>query len=143
MKKLSLIFPFFFLLSCSQPPQSSTHVYFSPPGELLERAVVDAIDEAHSQILVQAYGFTNDNICDALKRARRRHVRIKVLLDKSNETVVNSCIDEMEKLHIPTRIDAEGGIAHNKVMIIDSMTTITGNSTSQNMPSTMKKTLLS
>ncbi len=35
-------------------------------------------------------------------------------------------MEEIEKLHVTPRIDDEGGIAHNKVMIIDSMITISG-----------------
>ena len=118
------------LSSCSTVSQQSVnHVkaYFSPPGKHLEEVVVEAIDNAKSQILVQAYGFSNDEICAALIRAKKdRKVKIKILLDKSNETSQKSCMEDMEKIHVTPRIDDEGGIAHNKVMIIDSMITISG-----------------
>lgn len=123
MKKYALLI--LVLASCSSTQQTSITPYFSPPGPPLENIVVAAIDSAHSQILVQAFDLNSDAICAALKRAYRNHVRVKVLVDKRNETENNSCIDE-PGWRIPTRIDDEGGYAHNKIMIIDSSIVITG-----------------
>jgi phosphatidylserine/phosphatidylglycerophosphate/cardiolipin synthase-like enzyme len=111
------------LISCSSSRQP-VKVYFD--GDSIENAVIEAINSAHSLILIQAYGFNNENICSALKKAKRKKVKIRLILDQSNENNKNSCMNEMEVLHVPTRIGNEGGIAHNKIMIIDSRFTITG-----------------
>jgi phospholipase D len=126
MKKLFSVLILLGLSSCS--PSQSIQVYFTPPGQPVEDIVVSQIEMAHSQILVEAYGFTSDKIDAALKSARRnRGVEVNVIFDKSNEGSDRSKLQGMVNGHrINVYIDDEPGIAHNKVMIIDSLITITG-----------------
>jgi phosphatidylserine/phosphatidylglycerophosphate/cardiolipin synthase-like enzyme len=49
-----------------------------------------------------------------------------VLLDKSNRTDKYSAADFLANQGVPTKIDANHAISHNKVMIIDGETVITG-----------------
>ena len=58
--------------------------------------------------------------------AHRRNVRIEVLLDDSNETEKYSEADFLAQSGIPTYVDGEHAIAHNKIMILDGQTVITG-----------------
>ena len=125
---LSILFSVFVLSSCAT---QSPKVYFAPPGDTIENVIVREIDAAQSQILVEAYGFTSDKIVEALIRAQNRHVNndtidVEALLDRSNETAVYSKWKLLRKAHIPIRIDDEGHIAHNKIMIIDRKIVITG-----------------
>lgn len=98
---------------------------FSPNGDGV-RIVVEAIDRARRQILVQAYGFTEAHIIRALVRAHDRGVEVRVILDKSNETERYSGATYLLHHEIPTYIDDTVAIAHNKVMVIDADTVITG-----------------
>jgi phosphatidylserine/phosphatidylglycerophosphate/cardiolipin synthase-like enzyme len=50
----------------------------------------------------------------------------KKILDKSNRSQRYSAADFTHNMGIPTYIDAEHAIAHNKIMIIDKGTVITG-----------------
>jgi len=110
-------------------------VYFSPRGGATF-AVRQALDNAKSSVLVQAYSFTSAPIAEALVRAHKRGVKIRVLLDKSQKTEKYSSADFLANAGIPTSISAGGGsafggdaahaIAHNKVMIIDDEIVITG-----------------
>lgn len=100
-------------------------VYFSPRGGATE-AVVREIASARSEVLVQAYSFTSAPIAKALLDARRRGVRIEVVLDKSQRKQKYSSADFLAHGGIPTYIDTRHAIAHNKVMIIDRSTLITG-----------------
>jgi phosphatidylserine/phosphatidylglycerophosphate/cardiolipin synthase-like enzyme len=59
-------------------------VAFSPHGQG-EALIVSAIGSAKTQILVQAYGFSNKAILAALADAKKRGVDVKVILDKSND----------------------------------------------------------
>lgn len=100
-------------------------VFFSPKGGCTE-AVCRELRKAKKSVHVQAYSFTNKDIAKALVDAHRRGVKVSILLDKSQETEQYSEADFTSHAGIPTSIDAAHAIAHNKVMIIDEATVITG-----------------
>jgi phosphatidylserine/phosphatidylglycerophosphate/cardiolipin synthase-like enzyme len=100
-------------------------VHFSPKGGATE-TVVQEISHAKSQILVQAYSFTSAPIAKALIDASKRGVKIHAVLDKSNETQKYSAATFLFNAGIETQIDDQHAIAHNKIIIIDNTTVITG-----------------
>jgi len=100
-------------------------VYFSPRGGATE-AIVKEINTAKSEILVQAYSFTSKPIAKALIDARKRGIKIEVVLDKSQRKEKYTSADFIAHAGIPTFIDDTHAIAHNKIMIIDRTTLITG-----------------
>jgi phosphatidylserine/phosphatidylglycerophosphate/cardiolipin synthase-like enzyme len=100
-------------------------VYFSPSGGATV-AIVKEISKAKSEILVQAYSFTSKEIAKALVDAHKRGVHTEIILDKSNKSQKYSAADFTRNMGIPTYIDAEHQIAHNKVMVIDKETVVTG-----------------
>ena len=100
-------------------------VYFSPQGGCTE-AVVASLDQSTNSVLVQAYSFTSAPIAKALVNAEKRGVKVQVILDKSNRTEKYSSADFLQRAGIPTYIDAKHAIAHNKIMVIDSKTVLTG-----------------
>lgn len=98
---------------------------FSPRGGCTE-AVVNEIRRARQQIFVQAYSFTSQPISGALVEAHQRGVQVFIVLDKSQRTEQYSGADFVANAGIPTLIDAAHAIAHNKIMLIDGQTIITG-----------------
>jgi phosphatidylserine/phosphatidylglycerophosphate/cardiolipin synthase-like enzyme len=100
-------------------------VYFSPKGGCTQ-AIVRELRAAQQSILVQAYSFTSAPIAAALVEAARRGILIEVVLDKSNRTGKYSSADFVAHAGIPTWIDERHAIAHNKVIIIDEATIVTG-----------------
>jgi phosphatidylserine/phosphatidylglycerophosphate/cardiolipin synthase-like enzyme len=104
-------------------------VYFSPNGGA-ESAAVDAIEHAQRSILVQAYSFTAAPIYKALATAHARGVDVRVLVDK--EAAGGDFRGQGARYDIahgvPLWVDyiPGKGIAHNKVIIIDGATVITG-----------------
>lgn len=100
-------------------------VYFSPEGGCTD-AVVRTLNNAQQSVRVQAYSFTSAPIAKALVQAARRGVQVEVILDKSQRTEHYSSADFLSRAGIPTYIDAAHAIAHNKVMIVDGETVITG-----------------
>jgi len=100
-------------------------VYFSPNAGCTD-AIVKEIKAASSVIRVQAYSFTSKPIAEALMDAHKRGVDVQVILDKSQRTANYSSADFIAHAGIPTFIDAEHAIAHNKIIIIDNNTVITG-----------------
>ena len=104
---------------------AETTVYFSPNGGATE-AIVRELGSAQHSIMVQAYSFTSAPIAKALLDAHKRGVKILAVLDKSNQTDKYSAATFLENAGIPVLIDAEHAIAHNKVIVIDDSTVLTG-----------------
>lgn len=100
-------------------------VFFSPKGGCQE-AIVQEIQKARREILVQAYSFTADPITLALVEAKKRGVQVDILLDHSNEKESYSDLKIFLEHGLDPRIDHEHAIAHNKIILIDKRTIITG-----------------
>ena len=108
-----------------KPTTCNWEVYFSPHGGCTE-AIIRELNKAKSTVLVQAYTFTSAPIAKALLNAHRKGVKVEVILDKSQRTQKYSSATFLYNQGIPVKIDAQHAIAHNKVMIIDGETVITG-----------------
>ncbi|HOF77241.1 MAG TPA: phospholipase D-like domain-containing protein [Smithellaceae bacterium] len=65
-------------------------------------------------------------IAAALVRAHKRGIDVRVILDKNQKKDGYSSATFLKNAGIPTFIDSAHAIAHNKVMIIDAETVITG-----------------
>ena len=100
-------------------------VYFSPCGGCTD-AIVGELNKATKEILVQAYSFTSQPIAKALVDAHKRGVHTEIILDKSQRGKKYGAADFTAHMGIPTNIDSAHAIAHNKVMVIDQETVITG-----------------
>src|SRR5215470_13314866 len=106
-------------------PEPGWHVYFSP-NHGATTAVVEALDAARTSVLVQAYSFTSAPIAKALALAHARGVGVRVILDRRETGAKYSSADFLAHAGIATLIDGAHAIAHNKVMVIDGETVITG-----------------
>ena len=113
------------LCTCVVKTSAGWEVYFSPEGGCTE-AVVREIGKAKNEVLVQAYSFTSKPIFDALVAAHRRDVNVKAIFDKSDATGKESLAKTLAGTGIPCWLDQRHAIAHNKVMIVDQSTVITG-----------------
>jgi phosphatidylserine/phosphatidylglycerophosphate/cardiolipin synthase-like enzyme len=100
-------------------------VYFTP-GDQTTAALVNELNSAKRVIQVQAYSFTSAPIAKALVDAKRRGVDVIAILDRSNMSSQYSSADFLTHGSVSTYIDAKHAIAHNKVMIIDDETLVTG-----------------
>ena len=100
-------------------------VYFSP-SDPVASVIVKTIDASQHEVLVQAYGFTHNGIAQALVRAHRRGVNVRVLLDQRSQATNQYVMGVLTEAHIALRQDGKHAIAHNKVMVIDQNLVITG-----------------
>ena len=98
---------------------------FTPPSNCA-RLITDVIDKARNTIHMQAYGLTHPEIINSLIKANERGVKVRVLLDRSNLTQKYSKIEELKQAGIEVGVDMVSGIAHNKIIIVDHHTTVTG-----------------
>lgn len=132
---LKKIFSVFFLISIFHVPISlaishsnncpKIQVCFTP-GQNCTAEITDVIDAAKQSIFVQAYSFTSVPIAAHLIAAKKRGVKVNVILDKSQKTQRYSASRFLVNQHIPCWIDYKPAIAHNKIMIIDEKEVITG-----------------
>jgi phosphatidylserine/phosphatidylglycerophosphate/cardiolipin synthase-like enzyme len=84
---------------------TTTEVYFSPHGSCT-RAIVDQIDNAKLEILVQAYSFTSAPIAKDLINVHKRGVHVEIILDNSNRSKKYSAGDFTAHLGVTTYIDS-------------------------------------
>src|SRR5262249_45629818 len=98
---------------------------FSPKGGCTD-AVVRELQQARHEIKVLAYSFSSKPIAQSLIDAHKRGVRVEVLLDRSNEQEEYSDLHLFTQNGVAVHVDAHHAIAHNKVMLIDGKTIITG-----------------
>jgi phosphatidylserine/phosphatidylglycerophosphate/cardiolipin synthase-like enzyme len=112
-------------LSVARSCTAEVEVFFSPKGGCTE-AVVSELKKAKKSLHVQAYSFTSAPIAAAVVDAHKRGVFVVIILDKSQRSERYSSADFLSRAGVPTFIDAKHAIAHNKVMVIDGTTVITG-----------------
>ncbi|HWE02077.1 MAG TPA: phospholipase D family protein [Tepidisphaeraceae bacterium] len=99
--------------------------FFSPSGGCTD-AIVAEIGKAKKSLDIQAFSFTSPSIAQAVADAQSRGVSVRVVLDKSQRTDHYSAATFLLNHGIPVYIDEEHAIAHNKIILIDGKTLITG-----------------
>jgi phosphatidylserine/phosphatidylglycerophosphate/cardiolipin synthase-like enzyme len=111
----------------ARPKQDNNEieVFFSPKGGCTE-AIVKELAKAKTSIRIQAYYFTSAPIAKAVVDANRNGIDTIVILDKSQRTASYSSADFLAHSGVVVLIDDKHKIAHNKIMIIDSKSVITG-----------------
>lgn len=105
---------------------NSTYEICFTPGQNCTNLIIKNMDKAKKSLLVQAYSFTSAPIAKAIIDAKKRGVDVKVILDKSQFSQKYSSSKFLMNQEIQIWKDDKVAIAHNKVMIIDDMITITG-----------------
>jgi phosphatidylserine/phosphatidylglycerophosphate/cardiolipin synthase-like enzyme len=114
------------LEAAAQPNEKATiSVYFSPNGGCT-RAILAEISNGKTSILIQAYIFQSADIAKVLVTALKRGVKVEVILDRRQRKETYGIADFLANSGIPTRIDSAHAFAHNKVIVIDEETVITG-----------------
>jgi phosphatidylserine/phosphatidylglycerophosphate/cardiolipin synthase-like enzyme len=113
----------------SPPPVPAADVQwevcFTPGGDCA-KMIVTSIAEARRTIVVQAYSFTSKPIARALVAAHERGVRVTVILDQSSLKEHHASADLLARSGMEVFVDGAHVLAHNKVMVIDDETVITG-----------------
>ena len=100
-------------------------VYFSPNGGCT-KAIIDELNSAKTEILVQLYSFSSWPIANALVDAQERGVKVETILDRKTADPSLKTFIVLQFSKIPIFIDEAHTTAHNTVMILDGQTVITG-----------------
>ncbi len=99
--------------------------YFSPKGgERAREALLEALARAEKEVLVAAFVLTDRELVEALKKAHRRGLSVRVLLEGRN--LGDSREEDLLRAGIPVRQDANPYSMHHKVMVLDGTRVVTG-----------------
>ena len=110
-------------LAAKAPPAPVVDSFFSD----CTAVIVAGIKTAELHVRIQAYGFTSEPIAQALIAAKARGVDVQVIVDHTAALATDAkIIKELTAAGIAVFDDARHAIAHNKIVILDGVTVITG-----------------
>lgn len=95
------------------------------PGQKCQMLLLQHLESAQNSIFVMAYYLTAEPIIDALIEAHDRGVLVHILVDKT-QVGKSPYLKKIIGAGIPVMNDSKVAIAHNKTMIIDGKTLVTG-----------------
>ncbi len=96
---------------------------FFPPWDDAQKQLIQVLDDACEQILVQAFLLTSREVAAGLLDAHRRGVDVRVLADATQHAgTPSSALSKLALAGIPVWLEDRYRHAHNKVMIIDART---------------------
>lgn len=101
-------------------------VCFSPGGKCTN-TIIKETEMATREILVQMFMFTSAPLRNALIKAQKRGINVEVILDKGEQKKQQyKTAKTLSKGGVAVYIDDKHENAHNKIMVIDRETVITG-----------------
>jgi phosphatidylserine/phosphatidylglycerophosphate/cardiolipin synthase-like enzyme len=100
-------------------------VFFSPRGGATA-GIIQVLDGARSEILVQAHTLLSPSMTRSLLDAHERGVRIQVILDKSERQEGLTPAVQLVQAGVPVFLDGAHATANDRVIVIDGRTVITG-----------------
>jgi phosphatidylserine/phosphatidylglycerophosphate/cardiolipin synthase-like enzyme len=114
--------------------QPRVNAYFNYTGaregtqrdEKADEVLVEMIDRARSSVHACAYGFSKQNVIDAMVRAHKRGVDVKIAGDAGHMVGADDGFQAAIENEIPIVVGNEGSIMHNKIFIIDGRFTFAG-----------------
>jgi phosphatidylserine/phosphatidylglycerophosphate/cardiolipin synthase-like enzyme len=106
-------------------PARVSSVHFSPDGGCTAECVA-RIAGAKTSVRVLAYSFTSRPIAEALVEAKDRGIDVRVVLDKEQPLDRHSQMPALVEAGVPVKVDHKHAIMHDKVIIVDGRTVLTG-----------------
>jgi len=110
-----------------RPPQKdvTSHAFFSPGDDCLN-AIITGIEEAAQSIKICVFTISDDRISDAIVRAHRSGIRIKIISDNDKLYDKGSDIRELAAKGLEVRVDKTRSHMHHKFAIFDDTHVLTG-----------------
>jgi len=101
-------------------------VFFSPNGDCI-KGITREIEMGAREILVQAYSFSSAPIRNALINAQKRGAKVDIIFDREEQKDQNyRAAKSFSRSGVTVYLDGNHTVAHNKVIVIDRETVITG-----------------
>jgi len=110
---------------CVALSEKTSSVCFTPDSDCTGQ-IEHLLDSAQKSIHVQAFSFTSSPIAKALNRAQQRGVKVELILDRENAEEQYTPAPDLQRSGVAVWLDGEHQTAHNKIMIVDGETVVTG-----------------
>ncbi len=96
------------------------------PDDPITDAIVAHLNAAQQRVEVLAFAYTSDPIAEAMIGAKQRGVAVRVVMESRNSKGTGSEFEPLQNAGIDVHTDGNCYIMHNKTIIIDGQTVITG-----------------
>ena len=106
--------------------KTSLGVYFSPKANVITSVILPEIKKAQKEILVSAFYLTHKGLIDELIGAKARVIDVKVIIDAVGSSNFKNRISLLRHNGVDVKVENWGGKNHEKNILIDSSTFITG-----------------
>ncbi len=126
MKRMYLLLAVLLFGYCSAG-RAASQVYFSPHGGTRD-GIIKRINRSKGSIVIAVYSLTSGDIAEALGRAAKRGVKIRIVRDyiqSKNKNDENSFL-KAQGIEIQIRKGVGRGIMHNKFVVFDNVEACTG-----------------
>jgi len=88
--------------------------------------IISLIDSAQQGVLVAVFSFTSNPLADALIRAHRRGVEVRVVIEMEQANVRGSEYERLRSAGVAVRLDGNSDLMHHKFMVVDGRVVVTG-----------------
>ena len=99
--------------------------WFSPDDDCV-RKISDLFAEARGSVDVCVFTITDSRIVEAMEKAHRRRVQIRVITDDDKSMDAGSDVDRLQRMGIPVRMDRSEHHMHHKFALFDKARLLTG-----------------
>lgn len=121
--KLKIFLVLLFLVACTDSRDIS--VYFTPSPDC-EDAIVRLIDNTQNSLDAALYTITSKRLSEALMRAQKRGVFVRILTDRLQASNKNSQVRTLKANGVNIRVHSRYKIEHNKFAVFDAQIVSTG-----------------
>lgn len=100
-------------------------VHFSP-GNSCREAIIKHLNSASQHIRICVFTISDNIIVDAILKAHRKGIKIKIITDNDKTFDRGSDIKELAEEGVLVKIDQTSSHMHHKFMVVDNSIAITG-----------------
>ena len=102
-----------------------SHAFFSP-GDDCRNAIIRQMNLSLRQLKICVFTISDDQITDAILRAHKKGVSVRIITDNDKSLDQGSDIAQLFNAGIPVKMDVTRNHMHHKFMIADDLSLITG-----------------
>lgn len=100
--------------------------YFSPQDKVITTQILPLVNSAKYSIYMPTFLITHEELTNALIKAHKRGVDVKLIVDATNAKASRSKVKLLRASGIPVKVENFAGKMHSKVIIIDGRYLIAG-----------------
>lgn len=101
-------------------------VYFSPQDNVIKSQIIPLVNKSKTSIYMPTFLITHRELTSALISAKKRGVKIKVIIDAANASNKYSKHQQLRDNGIEVKVENYAGKMHSKTIIIDEKYVIMG-----------------